>query len=83
MIWCMKTTVRLDDRLLREVKRYAAERRRTLTSVLEDAMRQFLSVAARRKRGGPFRMITFKGGLRPGVNLDDSAALWDLTEKRP
>ncbi|HEV8469717.1 MAG TPA: ribbon-helix-helix protein, CopG family [Candidatus Limnocylindria bacterium] len=79
----MKTTVRLDDRLLREVKRYAAERGRTLTSVLEDALRQFLSGTARRKPGGPFRMITFKGGLRPGVNLDDSAALWDLTEKRP
>ena len=34
------------DRLLREVKRYAAERGRTLTSVLEDALRQFLSGTA-------------------------------------
>jgi len=79
----MRTTVRLDDRLLREVKRYAAEHGRTLTSVLEDALRQFLSGTARRKPAGPFRMVTFKGdGLRPGVDLDDSAALWDLTEKR-
>jgi len=29
-------------------------------------------------------MVTFKGdGVRPSVDLDDSAAIWDLTEKRP
>jgi hypothetical protein len=78
----MRTTVRLDERLLREAKRFAAERGRTFTSVLEDALRQFLAGSARQRPARPFRMLTFKGnGLRPGVDLDDSAALWDLTEK--
>jgi len=78
----MRTTVRLDERLLREAKRFAAQRGRTFTSVLEDALRQFLASSGRPKRARPFRMLTFRGnGLRPGVDLDDSAALWDLTEK--
>lgn len=44
----MRTTVRLDERLLSEVKKYAAESGRTLTSILEDALRETL---ARRRSG--------------------------------
>lgn len=80
----MRTTVRLDDRLLREAKQYAAHHGRTLTAVLEDALRLFLSRAPERRPRRPFTLKTFKGnGLRPGVDLDDSAALWDLTESPP
>ncbi len=80
----MRTTVRLDDRLLRDAKQYAARHGRTLTAVLEDALRLFLARASRPQHRRPFKLVTFKGnGLRPGVDLDDSAALWDLTESRP
>lgn len=75
----MRTTVRLDPRLLSEAKKYAAETGRTLTSVLEDAVRETL--ARRRARPGakPVRLRTVKGGgTRPGVDLDDSASLLDL-----
>ena len=83
MLWCVRTTIRLDDRLLRELKKHAATRGRTLTSVIEDAVRQFLARTAagdRRPKAPPFRVSTFKGRLRPGVDLDDSAALLDLME---
>ena len=83
MLWCVRTTIRLDDRLLRELKKHAATRGRTLTSVIEDAVRQFLTrtvAGDRRPKAPPFRVITFKGRLRPGVDLDDSAALLDLME---
>ncbi|MET0167570.1 MAG: ribbon-helix-helix protein, CopG family [Vicinamibacterales bacterium] len=77
----MRTTVRLDERLLAEVKKYAAESGRTLTSVLEDALRETL---ARRRSGvkrKPVRLKTARGeGLRPGVDLDDTASLLDLME---
>ncbi|MFI4887347.1 MAG: hypothetical protein ACHP7B_01210 [Burkholderiales bacterium] len=77
----MRTTVRLDDHLLREAKKYAAESGRTLTSVLEDALRDTLarrSVQATRTR---VRHKTFKGdGVRPGVDLNDSAALLEAME---
>lgn len=86
MIWCVRTTIRLDDRLLRDLKKHAAARGRTLTAVIEDAVRQFLGhagAAADRTKATPFRVVTFKGGLRPGVDLDDSAALLDLMEGKP
>lgn len=83
MLRCMRTTIRLDDRLLRDLKKHAAARGRTLTAVIEDAVRQFLARTAAgesRPKALSFRVITFKGGLRPGVDLDDSAALLDVME---
>ena len=77
----MRTTVRLDDELLTEVKKLAASRGMTLTAVLDEALREML---ARRSQGGaaePAWLPTFKGrGLQPGVDLDDSAALLELME---
>ena len=77
----MRTTVRLDDRLLAEVKKYAAETGRTLTSVLEDALRETLARRQTRVRRRFVRLRTVKGdGLQPGVDLDDAASLLDLME---
>ena len=76
----MRTTVRLDERLLAEARKHAAETGRTLTSLLEDALREKLARrdAPRRKR---IRLLTADGeGLRPGVDLDDSASLLDIME---
>ena len=77
----MRTTVRLDEHLLSEAKKLAAETGRTLTSVLEDALRDTLarrSDNAKRKR---VRLRTAgRGGLLPGVDLDDSAALLETME---
>ncbi|MGH9465048.1 MAG: ribbon-helix-helix protein, CopG family [Thermoanaerobaculia bacterium] len=79
----MRTTVRLEEPLLRDVKRYAAETGQTMTAVLEQALRELL---ARRRQSGPrerVRLPTFRGsGLQPGVDLHDSAALLDLMESR-
>lgn len=77
----MRTTVRLDPRLLAEAKKHAAETGRTLTSVLEDALRETLARRRARARAKPVRLKTVKGdGVRPGVDLDDSASLLDLME---
>lgn len=76
----MRTTIRLDERLLAEAKKRAAETGRTLTALLEDALRETL--ARRPARGKKsIRLKTAKGdGLRPGADLDDTAALLDLIE---
>lgn len=77
----MRTTVRLDDDLLRRAKARATETGRTLTAVIEDALRETLArhqVPLARSRPA---LPTFKGrGLRPGVDLDDSAGLLDIME---
>jgi hypothetical protein len=78
----MRTTIRLDDRLLRDLKRLAASSGRTLTAVIEDALRQALARSQQRTARGRIELPTFRGdGLRPGVDLDDSAALLDVMER--
>ncbi len=78
----MRTTVRLDDDLLMEVKRYAAQHQATFTSILDQALREMLTRRAELRKREPVRLPTFKGkGLQPGVDLDDSAALLDLMER--
>lgn len=81
----MRTTVRLDDALLIEAKKLAADSGRSLTAVIEDALREALS---RRKtlssQRGKIVLPSFRGrGLRPGIDLDNSAALLDVMDNVP
>jgi len=80
----MRTTIRLDEKLLKEAKRQAAESGMTLTAIIEDSLRERLArrkgAAAKRE---PIRLHTAgTGGVRPGVDLDDSATLIDVMEDR-
>lgn len=78
----MRTTLRLPDDLLRQVKRLAADTDRTMTQVIEIALRDLLARRPQREKGRrPVRLPTYgSGGLLPGVNLDDSAALLEIME---
>ena len=76
----MRTTIHLDEGLFAELKRIAASSGRTLTSVINDALRESLS---RRKgpKGAPLELPVFHGtGVLPGVDLNDSASLLDRME---
>lgn len=77
----MRTTIRIDDRLLAEAKAQAARSGRTLTAVIEDALRAAIASRDRRATTDPPDLPISRGGrLRPGVDLDDSAALLDVME---
>lgn len=79
----MRTTVRLDDDLLRQTKTLAARTGRTLTAVIEDALRETLARHGSHPRPARVTLPTFKGkGLRPGVDLDDTAGLLDVMNRR-
>lgn len=78
MLRCMRTTIRLDEALLRQAKAHAARTGSTLTALVEDALRERLARRAASAAGEPEPLPTFGGrGLQPGVDLDDSAALLD------
>jgi hypothetical protein len=78
----MRTTIRLDDQLLKSAKRYAHEMGKSLTAVIEDALRQVLSRRAVKQSRKSVKLITVSGnGVRPGVDLDDSAALLAFMEE--
>lgn len=80
----MRTTLRLDDQLMRQAKQLAAETGRSLTAVIEDALRE---VFARRQPTAPDRRLELpkfgSGGLMPGVDIDHTASLWDVMDEDP
>jgi hypothetical protein len=78
----MRTTVRLPDTLMRAAKRRAQETGRTLTQLLEDAVRAELLQSPRSLRVAE-PLPTYRGqGLHPGVDLSDASALDDLMSDR-
>jgi hypothetical protein len=78
----MRTTIKLDDELLKEVKGIAARTGRSMNDVIEDAVRESLArrhTSANRKRTP---MPIFRGnGPLPGVDLTNWASLLDIMEK--
>lgn len=78
----MRTTVRLDDELLQAVKQHARGSGKTVTSVIEQALRRELQRVSSAQQTPSYRVDTFRSGVRPGVDLDDSAALLDVMEGR-
>jgi len=82
MLCCMRTTIEINDDLMRQVKRVALQSNRTLRAVIEDALRCDLAKGPPAAGSAPKeRVITFKGrGLRPGIDLDNTADLLDLMD---
>jgi len=77
----MRTTLDINDELMRQVKRRAADEGTTLRAVIEGALRAHVG---RAKRGRSYRLSwrTEKGRSRPGVRIEDRSALFDLMEDR-
>lgn len=78
----MKTSINLDDDLLTKAKVYAATTGKTLTSVVEEALREMLSRRVVQTDRPRVSLTTVRGkSVRPGINLDDSASLLDKMEE--
>jgi hypothetical protein len=78
----MRTTIRIDDALYREAKAQAARTGRTVSDLIEDAVRT--SLRRRPKRGKRQRTqlpVFGGGGLMPGVDISDSRALRDKMDE--
>ncbi len=83
MTRCVRTTVRLPDDLMAQVRKVAAESGRTLTRVIEDALREAFARQRSTGRKPPLRLPTIPGrGLQAGIDLDDTASLLDAMEGR-
>ena len=75
----MRTTIRIDDDLLKQAKKQAAEEGRTLTSLVEDGLAFILSKPknSRRKRVD-LPVSKAKGGILPGIDLNHSSDLEEV-----
>lgn len=77
----MRTTIRIDDDLYREVKAIAARAGRTVAAVLEDAVRRGLDVSEHRARERYEVRPTGTGGLRPGIELSSNAGVAEILDE--
>ncbi|MGQ0561114.1 MAG: type II toxin-antitoxin system VapB family antitoxin [Gemmatimonadota bacterium] len=74
----MRTTVRLDPQLMADARRFAFETGRTLTRLIEEALREKIARHAKPRARTAVTLPTYRGGgLQPGVDLDDSSRLRD------
>ena len=77
-----RTTVRLPEELIRRAKRKAAEEGRTLTALIEDGVRRVLD--ERPASSGKTRVLppvsSATGGVMPGIDLSNSAALQEMDD---
>ena len=77
----MRTTLDINDELLREVRKRAADENATLREIVDRALRQYFSETPPKKfklQWKPHRA----GRMQPGVVLEDRNALFDLMEGR-
>jgi hypothetical protein len=79
MLLKMRITIRLNDTLLSEARQVALKTNRTLTAFIEDALRQHLAHQMAVRETVQLRTVDGKGTL-PGIDLDNSGSLFDLTE---
>jgi hypothetical protein len=75
-----RTTIAIDDEILRQLEEKAARDGLTLAEVVNDLLRRGLAEA--RTRPFRFHLTTVEGRLRPGVELDDAGALLDRMDGR-
>ena len=72
----MRTTVRINDDLLKRAKKRAAEEGRTLTSLVEEGLVLTLSKAkSSRSKRVELPVSESTGGVLPGVDLNRSSDL--------
>lgn len=78
----MKTTLDLDDALLREAKRRAATAGTSLKAYVEDALRARLLPRPATERK-PFRLKVpiIEGSAPPAVDVMDRRALYDVLDE--
>jgi hypothetical protein len=78
----MRTTLDLDGAVLREAKKRAAEEGKTLTRLIEEALRERLAPRRRTQRRFRLHLLTRRGRIIPGTDLADRDALYERMEGR-
>ncbi len=77
----MKTTINVNDQLLRQAKQRAAHRGITLTRFIEDALRAKLMDGDSAPSAFKLRLRTVRGHAPPNVDISDREALYDVLDR--
>ncbi|MYE07059.1 MAG: hypothetical protein F4Y04_07555 [Chloroflexi bacterium] len=76
----MRTTIRLDDALLRDAKSYAAAAGMTLTTLIEESLRARMTQTASEPRKRVRLLTSGAEGMHPGIDLDNASTLVDARQ---
>ncbi len=80
MVCHMKTTLNIDPGIMGRLKQEAARQGKTMSELVESALRLFLQKGGRKRREVP-ELPTFDGG-GSRVEIHDRDALYDFMEDR-
>jgi hypothetical protein len=79
----MRTTVTIQDTLLRRAKEVSTQRDLSLGELVEEGLRVTLGSRPKSGRGAVRPLKTFRGdGVQPGVDLASSSGLLEVMEGR-
>ena len=76
----MRTTLDLDDKLYTQVKVLAAENNRTVTSVVEDALRRLLLEHSQTRKPVKLPQSKESGWVRDDIDINDASAVRDFLD---
>ena len=77
----MRTTVDIQDDVLRQAKEVSARSGVTLSVLVSDALR--VALVRREKKKEPVHLTIYvpkTPGLRPGIDITDNASLWEILD---
>lgn len=77
-----RTTLAIDDAILREIKKRAAAEGRTAQAVVNDLLRQALGVSGKARKHFTLKLQGWRATEQPGVDILDRDKLFDLMNGR-
>ena len=81
--YAMRTTLEIDDKLLRAAKKAAAQRGVPLRRIVEESLALALSPRSRERRTEvPLRWTVTQGPAAPGVDFTDRDRLYEMMDGR-
>ena len=81
MAFHMKTTLNIDDTVMSRLRREAARQGKTMSELVEAALRLLFQSGSRKSKPKLRPLPTFRGG-KPLVDIADRNALYDVMEGR-
>ena len=80
LVMSARTTIRMDERLLKDAKRFALEHDKTFTALVEETLRDKIYPKAKLAREPVVLPTHDGGGTRPGVDLTNRHQLEDIMD---
>jgi hypothetical protein len=81
MLEHMRTTLNIDDAIMSLVRKRAAESGKTMTEIVEQALRKEVSGRPPSEKQFALKWIAVAGRAQPGIDLADRDSLYSAMER--